>query len=98
MFKAGRKRTKKINETAMYDCVKAHRFCANHKEQLAKDNVCGCFYCGKIFNPAEIQSWLDDEKGTAVCPYCGIDAVIGESSGFPISEAFLDEMYRHWYG
>lgn len=98
MLWPGRKKIKKIKENEMYDCVKAHQFCMNHKEKLIKDKQCGCFYCGKIFSPQEIYSWIEDEKGTAVCPYCGIDAIIGESSGFPISEAFLDEMYHHWFG
>lgn len=81
----------------MEDIIDAHYYSANHKEQLMQDSVCGCFYCGKIFNPSEITEWVKDISGTAICPYCGIDSVIGESSGFPITEEFLERMHKRWF-
>ena len=85
-----------------YDVITAHKFCSNHKTELEKDNACGCFYCKKIFHPSEIKEWLTfknqcDGRGTAVCPYCGVDSVIGESSGFPITPDFLEEMHQYWF-
>ncbi len=77
--------------------VRAHTFSSNHKEKIMKDTLCGCFYCLKIFNPNEIIDWLKDAQGTAVCPYCGIDSVIGESSGYPITKEFLTAMNEHWF-
>lgn len=87
----------------MFDYIVAHSFSNNHMEQLKKDSVCGCFYCEKIFHPAQITDWIVidndcDALGTARCPYCGIDAVIGESSGFPITEEFLSGMHHRWFG
>lgn len=81
----------------MEDLVFAHKFSSNHKAQLQRDKKCGCFYCLRIFDPAEIVDWIDDVSGTAVCPYCGIDAVIGESSGYPINAEFLKEMKQRWF-
>ncbi|RHW43610.1 cytoplasmic protein [Neobacillus notoginsengisoli] len=75
---------------------KAHRFCRHNRKDLENDTICGCFYCLKIFNPNEIDEWWDDDD-TAVCPYCGIDSVIGESSGFSITELFLKEMNKEWF-
>lgn len=75
----------------------AHKFCANHKDALQKDKICGCFYCLQIFSPTEIIEWLKDTKGTAICPYCGIDSVIGEHSGYPITKEFLLEMNKYWF-
>lgn len=77
--------------------IKAHQFSANHKEALLKDNKCGCFYCLTIFNPNEIKEWVKDVSGTAVCPYCGIDSILGESSGFPITKEFLEKMNQYWF-
>ena len=87
----------------MIDYVEAHKFSNNHMEQLRQDSICGCFYCGKIFSPQEIEEWLIadndcDSQGTAVCPYCGIDSVIGVSSGFPITAEFLEKMNRYRFG
>lgn len=77
--------------------ISAHRFCAKNKPMLLKDKKCGCFYCLSIFNPSEILEWSPDTEGTALCPRCGIDSVIGESSGYPITKEFLAEMNEYWF-
>lgn len=78
--------------------VDAHNFSSYHKDNLIKDEVCGCFSCMKIFNPSEIKIWIKDTDGnTAVCPYCNIDSILGESSGFPITEEFLIKMNNYWF-
>lgn len=81
--------------------VAAHRYSSNHREKLSKDKKCGCFYCLRIFSPIEITEWLTEGNGvlggTALCPFCGIDSIIGESSGYPITEDFMKEMYDYWF-
>ena len=81
----------------MKDYIEAHKFCDNHKKELEKDTKCGCFCCLKIFDPKEITSWIGDPDGTAICPYCGVDAVIGAYTGYPITREFLEKMHRHWF-
>lgn len=85
------------------DVIEAHVYSSNNKLALLKDSRCGCFYCLKIFDPKEIEEYLEDDNeldkyGTAECPYCGIDSIIPESSGYPITEEFLKRMYRYWFG
>lgn len=75
----------------------AHKFCTDNKEDLQKDTRCGCFYCLKVFSPSEIMNYIADTKGTAICPYCGVDSVIGEHSGFPITIEFLSKMKDYWF-
>lgn len=89
-------------EVRLEDLEKAHSFCSNNKPSLAKDKLCGCFYCLEIFDPSQIAEYVEvendcDSLGTAVCPYCGIDSVIGESSGYPITTDFLQAMYFRWF-
>lgn len=79
------------------DYIEAHEFASNHREKLLKDRKCGCFCCLKIFDPKEIQSWIKDTSGTALCPYCGVDSVIGEYSGYPITTEFLKKMQQYWF-
>lgn len=84
------------------DAEAAHEFCSNNKPALEKDKICGCFYCETIFDPKEIEEWVIadnsiDYLGTAICPHCGIDAVIGESSGFPVTKEFLHQMHLQWF-
>ncbi len=76
----------------------AHQYCTANQKMLAEDNRCGCFYCLKIFHPSEITDWIKDKDGlTAQCPFCDIDSVIGESSGYPITESFLMDMKKYWF-
>ena len=77
--------------------IAAHKFSLNNRPTLEKDSKCGCFHCLQIFNPSEILDWEPDNCGTAVCPHCGIDSVIGESSGYPITREFLEEMNKYWF-
>lgn len=81
----------------MEDYIAAHKYCINNRSQLEKDTKCGCFYCLKIFDPIEITEWLEDETGTALCPHCGIDSIIGNYTGFPITTDFLKKMNEHWF-
>ncbi len=83
------------------DHVRAHAQSSHHREELASSDVCGCFYCIQIYNPAEIKEWVDkDENGIgscALCAKCGIDSVIGSASGYPITEDFLRKMHNYWF-
>ncbi|HOF34112.1 MAG TPA: cytoplasmic protein [Spirochaetota bacterium] len=79
------------------DIITAHYYSSNHKNIILNDKICGCFYCLKTFSPSQIIDWIEDTEGTALCPYCGIDSVIGESSGYPITHKFLDKMNKYWF-
>ena len=56
----------------------------------------------KSIFPSEIEEWCpeveDGEEVTAICPHCGVDSVIGESCGFPITQEFLKVMHEWWFG
>ena len=77
--------------------ISAHKHSMNNRKALQRDSKCGCFYCLNIYSPKEIREWIRDSSGTALCPYCGIDAVISESSGYPITKEFLGEMKKKWF-
>ena len=76
-----------------------YRYCTNNREQLGDDEFCGCFSCGRVFSTSEIHEWSCEEKNgegvTAICPYCGIDAVISESEGLPLTHDFLQLLNRY---
>ena len=79
------------------DVEVAHEYSIYNRTGLEKDRLCGCFECVKIFSPSEIDEYIEEEPDdTAICPYCGIDSVIGESSGFPMTEDFMKRMHRRW--
>lgn len=81
------------------DLVLAHRHSSCHADELTRSTVAGCFHCCEVFEPAAIESWIRDTCGkTAICPRCGIDAVIGSASGFPLTPDFLRRMRARWFG
>ena len=82
----------------MYDFEAAHKYSYDNKAQLETEQKCGCFYCRRIFSSKEITEWIEEGKsGTAQCPYCYIDSVIGESSGYEITDDFLRRMHLRWF-
>lgn len=83
-------------QTMPPDVWAAHKHSSKHREEILKSEQCGCFYCEKTFGPHEILDWTDDQQ-TALCPKCGIDSVIGSTSGFPINKEFLHQMCEHWF-
>lgn len=80
----------------VYDLTAAHRISMYNRSMLEEDSLCGCFHCRKIFSPMEITNWCDQGK-TALCPHCGIDSVIAESAGYPLTAEFLEEMHARWF-
>ncbi|MBV9071019.1 MAG: cytoplasmic protein [Acidobacteria bacterium] len=81
----------------------AHKHSSNHRQEVVASTLCGCFYCCRTFDPADICEWVDPsdddvEVGTtALCPFCGIDSVIGDRSGFVPAPEFLQQLNRHWF-
>lgn len=78
----------------------AHKHIANHRPELERSSVCGCFHCLNVFTPDKIDEWTDELDGrgtTAICPKCGVDSVLGDASGFPIETEFLKSMRRVWF-
>ena len=84
--------------------LSAHAHCAIHRAEVEASQSCGCFYCCEVYPPAEISEWIEDafrdgRRGeTALCPRCGIDSVLGDKSGLPITDAdFLKAMNRYFF-
>jgi uncharacterized paraquat-inducible protein A len=78
------------------DVEAARKHSARHRGEIAASTVCGCFYCQSIFQANEIRDWVNDGQ-SALCPRCGINSVIGDASGFPLSPVFLAKMNQRWF-
>jgi hypothetical protein len=76
----------------------AHRRSSGHRAELERSEICSCFYCCQTFPVHRIEEWID-EGSTALCPHCGVDAVLGSASGDPVAEqSFLRAMHLRWFG
>lgn len=83
----------------MTDIDAAHKHSIRHRAEVDASTMAGCFYCLAIYPPGEITEWLDEVTGeTALCPRCGIDSVIGDASGYPVTKAFLTSMRKRCFG
>ncbi len=76
--------------------ITAHRRSSRHRAEVAVSVECGCFYCLAIFGPAEINVWIDAGE-TALCPRCGVDAVLGSGTAGSVSRPFLESMRKKWF-
>ena len=92
----------------MTDLLQATRHASNNQAEVEDSKVCGCFCCVQIFAPTEIVAWsgLDVSNfdnpdalsaGTALCPRCGSDSIIGDRSGYRIDMEFLNRMNEAWF-
>jgi len=94
-----RKKNGVHDENSYYMAQTYSRF---NRDDLKNDKVCGCYNCLTIYSPKEIEEWCCEssrgEAVTALCPHCGIDSVIGESSGYPITKDTLKTMYSYAFG
>jgi hypothetical protein len=75
-----------------------HRHTHGNRAELEESEACGCLACERIYFPDEVEGWIVDRAGeTAVCPYCGIDAVVGSASGIPITPGVLARAHARWF-
>lgn len=81
--------------------IDAHKASIHHRAAIMRSASCGCFYCLDIYTPSDIKEWTDtsepEPRNTALCPKCGIDAVLGSDSGYPITKEFLSSMKSYWF-
>ncbi len=77
------------------EASRLHRHTRLNRMELEASEVCGCIACERIYFPSEIVRWVDEE--TALCPHCGVDAVVGSASGIPIMPGVLRRAHERWF-
>lgn len=71
----------------------------NNEIEILRSHECGCFFCCTIFDARKVSDWASEDGGgaSAVCPECGMPAVIGDASGVPLDETLLKKMNAAFY-
>jgi hypothetical protein len=78
----------------------AYRHSIYNREEVLQSNFCSCFYCSRTFKSKEVVEWIDESSkiATAQCPFCGIDSVIGDKSGYPVTnKIFLEGLHSIYF-
>lgn len=73
----------------------AHQHSFHNHALIRAGGSCGCFYCLRTFDASRVQRFVDDGQ-TALCPFCGIDAVLPVQVD-PIDANFLRQMRRRFF-
>lgn len=92
----------------MADLLAATDHATHNRAEIEASRLCGCFYCVQLFPPDEIVAWSGIDvsswdnpdalnTGTALCPRCGSESVIGDKSGYAITPEFLNQMHQAWH-
>jgi hypothetical protein len=76
-----------------------HSRASNNEIEILHSKTCSCFFCRQTYSAREVNDWINDKRGvTAICPECGVDAVIGDGGGEPLSKDVLKELNLAYYG
>ena len=85
----------------MFEHIYAAKHSVDNRDALKNSDLCGCYRCGAIFEPSEIDQWVhEDENGvevTATCPRCSIDSILPESAGFLLTNDLMTKMHNYWF-
>ncbi len=77
----------------------AHKASFMNERLVKQSKMCGCFSCERVYPATEVKGWCPDgADATAICPYCAVDSVIPDASGWPLTAKFLAKMRRRWFG
>lgn len=80
----------------MNDSFDALKHSLRNRGEIERSKLCGCYCCAAVFDTEEIVEWVDGAL-TAICPHCGIDAVIGDASGITIDRRTLKMINKRYF-
>ncbi|MGE0395404.1 MAG: cytoplasmic protein [Kofleriaceae bacterium] len=76
--------------------IAAKTHSSKHRAEVEASARCGCFFCFRQFAPSAIKAWTEGDQ-TALCPNCGVDAVIGSASPYLVNDKFLRRMHGQFF-
>ena len=84
------------------DRKKVEEHTRNNEQEILASETCGCLSCTATFAPDEVTKWeeeVDDSEHperhhhrTGICPHCGDALILGDRSGYKITDTFLESM------
>lgn len=74
--------------------INLHSQTFKNRDILQEANDCVCVNCSEEFKVEEISDWLDN-KQTAVCPHCHVDAVLPKTETLTTEK--LKELHYLWF-
>lgn len=74
----------------------ACEYAMQNREALAESMMAACYYCQTAFASSLVSEFADGGE-TALCPYCGTDAVLPSAAGYAFTPATLQALNEFWF-
>ena len=75
----------------------ASEYSIRNRDGLLPGTQAACYHCLNVFPAEEVTEFTDAEE-TALCPKCGIDAVLPQHAGYSFEKDNLIRMRAFWFG
>ena len=78
-----------------------HKHSFNNKFEILNSHKCACFHCFRIYDSADVDTFSKETDGqeTALCPLCISNTIIGDASGFNLTDELIDTLaYEYLQG
>lgn len=77
------------------DWEKASDATMYNKDVIQKSKYVACYHCIRVFEASHVHEFVDEDDTTALCPHCGIDALLGDATCLPIHDVhYLKSLYE----
>lgn len=75
-----------------------HTKSVKNKTHILNSKKCGCFNCCNIFESNKVKKFTEEMDGssTGVCPNCGEDTVLPDSTVKNITVELLNRLYEEF--
>lgn len=88
---------KKLKMEQSNNLIYLHKFCTDNKSLILSQEQAACFHCKQFIKSEDISEYWDQGK-TAVCPKCGVDALIPKIiDSIQISKSTLESMCKFYF-
>ena len=74
----------------------AHLHTAGNATEFEEAKECGCICCRRIFAAYEVECFAEHGE-TAICPYCGCDSLIADSTGIKLTKELLSTLNKKYF-
>lgn len=73
-----------------------HEHTLGNREEILRSSRCWCICCEKEFPATEIDDWVEGDD-SALCPFCYVDAVIGDASRIPLTKRLIHQLNKIYF-
>ena len=75
---------------------KLHTYSTHNRKMVESSEKCHCYFCRGTVDSGDVTSYTDGGE-TAVCPRCGVSALIPDCVDEEINANVLHDMHEYWF-